>query len=204
MTERPENTKKYNAPKGVEESLESIVENCPIIAAVKDEEGLNRCLNTDIPVVFVLFGDICNIADIVKTLKDHQKIALVHLDLINGLSAKEIAVDYIRERTRADGIISTKPAVIKHAKARGLYTVQRYFMLDSLALENIQKQTDPHSTDLIEILPGVMPKVIKRIKSMTEIPIIAGGLISDKDDVLAALNAGAIAVSTTKKDIWSM
>ena len=77
-------------------------------------------------------------------------------------------------------------------------------MLDSLAIENISKQTDVHNTDLIEILPGVMPKIISRITGMINIPVIAGGLISDKEDVISALDAGAVAVSTTKREVWEL
>lgn len=185
-------------------SLRSVVEDCPVIAAIKDENGLKRCLETDIGVVFVLYGDICNIADIIHLLKVNGKTVMVHIDLITGLSSKEIAVDYIRERTNADGIISTKPMLIKRAKELGLYTIQRFFVLDSLALENISKQAETRYTDLIEILPGVMPKIIRRICDMISIPVIAGGLISDKDDVISALDAGAIAVSTTRQEIWEL
>lgn len=35
-------------------------------------------------------------------------------------------------------------------------------------------------------------------------PIIAGGLISDKESVMAALSAGAIAVSSTNHGVWEM
>ena len=185
-------------------SLKTMVEECPVIAAIKDEEGLEQCLKTDISIVFVLYGDICSIADIVERLKASGKLAMVHIDLITGLSTREIAVDYIRERTRADGIISTKPMLIKRAKELGLFTIQRFFVLDSMAIENISKQTDAHCTDLIEILPGVMPKVIARICRMITIPIIAGGLISDREDVLSALDAGAVAVSTTNRTVWEL
>ena len=41
-------------------------EDCPVIAAVKDEEGLNACLGSEIGIVFVLYGDVCTIPDIVR------------------------------------------------------------------------------------------------------------------------------------------
>ena len=88
------------------------LEDSPVIAAIKDEYGLKECLKSDIRVVFILYGDICNIADIVDAVKQTGKMALVHLDLINGLSAKDVAVDFIKKYTKADGIISTKPALI--------------------------------------------------------------------------------------------
>ena len=51
-------------------------------------------------------------------------------------------------------------------------------------------------------MPGVMPKVLKEIRAYTDIPIIAGGLISDKKDIMAAFDAGADAISTTKQELW--
>ena len=115
------------------------LEDSPVIAAIKDDNGLKECLKSDIQVVFILYGDICNIADIVDTVKQAGKMALVHLDLINGLSAKDVAVDFIKKYTKADGIISTKPALIKHAGEIGLTSVLRLFVIDSMAYENIQK-----------------------------------------------------------------
>ena len=49
-----------------------------------------------------------------------------------------------------------------------------------------------------------MPKIITRMKKELGVPIIAGGLIADKEDVIQALDAGAIAISTTNKDVWNM
>ena len=40
------------------------LEDSPVIAAIKDDNGLKECLKSDIQVVFILYGDICNIADI--------------------------------------------------------------------------------------------------------------------------------------------
>ena len=61
-------------------------EDCPVIAAVKDDEGLRACLDSEIRIVFVLYGDICSISGIVGRLKDAGKTVIVHLDLISGLS----------------------------------------------------------------------------------------------------------------------
>ena len=53
-------------------------------------------------------------------------------------------------------------------------------------------------------LPGLMPKMIRRLVQDTGKPVIAGGLISDKEDVTNALSAGAVAVSTTNPAVWRM
>lgn len=182
-----------------------LIEANPVIAAVKDMEGLAACCQREeIKVVFVLFGDICNIHSIVSQIKKADKIAMVHIDLIVGLGGKEVAVDFIKEQTEADGIISTKPAMIKRARELSLHTTLRVFVLDSMAFENIEKEMIVARPDLIEILPGLMPKVIKRVCRLVKVPVIAGGLISDKEDVMAALSAGAISVSTTNPKVWLM
>lgn len=65
------------------EGILNAVEENPIIAAVKSMDDLERCCKLeDIRVVFILFGDICSIGDIVKTIKAAGKIAMVHVDLI--------------------------------------------------------------------------------------------------------------------------
>lgn len=171
----------------------------PIAAAAKSAEELDCCLGSNSPVVFLLFGDLCNLSSLVQKIKEAGKIAIIHLDLIDGLAAKDVSVDYIAEQTRADGIISTKPALIRHAHQRGLLTIQRYFLLDSRVLENIARNSSP--ADFIEVLPGVMPKIIRHLVQSTNKPIIAGGMIRDKEDVLAALSAGAVAISSTNVDV---
>lgn len=183
--------------------IESI-EDTPIIPAVKDDKSLKECLKGDSRVVFILYGDICNIAEIVEKVKNSGKIALVHMDLIGGLSSKDISVEYIKKVTNADGIITTKPILAKKAKELGLYTVLRFFVIDSLALANLEKQTKEANPDCIEVLPGVMPKVIKKIVKMSNKTLIAGGLISDKEDVCGALDAGATSVSTTNSSLWEL
>ena len=183
--------------------VKALIEDSPVIAAVKDEEGLAHCLRTDVKAVFILFGTVCSIPNIVERVKQSGRAALVHLDLVNGLSAREASVDFIREYTRADGIISTRQPLIARAAELGFCTVQRYFVIDSMALGNVLRRHDVRP-DFIEILPGVMPKIIARICRETQIPVIAGGLISDKEDILAALSAGARAISTTNPAVWEM
>ena len=126
-------------------------------------------------------------------------MALVHLDLINGLSAKDVAVDFIKKYTKADGII-----LIKHAGEIGLTSVLRLFVIDSMAYENIQKHVKGARPDVIEVLPALMPKVVKRVCRISQIPVIAGGLVSDKEDVMSLLQAGVVSVSSTNKEIWFM
>ena len=57
---------------------------------------------------------------------------------------------------------------------------------------------------MIEILPGLMTKVIRHICRDSIVPVIAGGLITDREDIMGALGAGAISISTTNQKVWFM
>ena len=184
------------------------VEANPVIAAVKSDAGLQAAVEMEeIQVIFVLYGDVCTIPEILERIKAAGKKAMVHIDLIAGLSAKEISVEFIARQTRADRIITTKPALVRRAKELGIFAVLRFFVIDSLALkniENLEMQCGTSRPDFIEVLPGVMPKVLGRIAKVSRIPMIAGGLITEKEDVIAALSVGAIAVSSTNQDVWKL
>ena len=138
----------------MEQRLYEALQSNPIIAAVRDDEGLEACLQADVQTVFVLYGDICGIAGIVRRIKDAGKIAIVHADLITGLAA-------------ALGARNLKP-------------------------------------DAIDILPGLMPSMIRKVRQMTGIPVLTGGLITEKREVMQALEAGALAISSTAPDVWQM
>jgi len=186
------------------DALLELLNGSPIIAAIKDPEGLEKSLLSECRVVFILFGDLVGIAGIVERVKSAGKLAFVHIDLVDGLSPRDVSVDFIAQNTGADGILTTKPNLARRAKEKGLLAVQRFFVIDSLSLSNIEKQMPLKAADMIEILPGVMPKIIRRLSQTTGKPIIAGGLIMGKEDIMAALDAGAVAISSTDRDVWFM
>lgn len=190
------------AYKRMREEMLEIIAEFPVIAAVKDEKELKESLMTDCKVIFILFGNICNISEIVEKIKNKDKLAIIHADLVQGLSAKTEAIDYLKLNTKADGIISTKGNLVKYAVEIGLIGILRNFIIDSMAMENVHKQVSMANPDMIEIMPGIMPEIIEKIKSELKLPLIAGGLISEKKDVIAALASGADAVSTTKIGLW--
>lgn len=185
-------------------TLDKYLKSTPVIASIKDEAGLKRLLACECKIVFVLFGTILNIGDMVKQLKDRGKIVFVDVDLIDGFASKDIVTDYLRKHTQADGVLSSKANMIKAAKAQGFYTVHRLFIIDSFSFHNIDKQLKVSQPDCVQILPGAMPKVIKWIAEIVRTPIIVGGLVCEEDDVITALEAGAASTSSTNPELWTM
>lgn len=181
--------------------LMEALQDSPVIAAVKTEDGLERALESECSTVFLLSSTILDVAEQVERIKKSGKLVLVHADLVAGLGNRdEIAVDFLARNTNLDGIISTRPMVIRRTRELGLAAVQRFFVMDSIALENVIRQSS--QADVVDILPGAMPSVIRRLTERMSQPLVASGLLRDKQEVMAALSAGAMAISTTAEDLW--
>ncbi len=178
--------------------------NEPVIAAVKTDEALTAALASPCSAVFLLASTLLTVDGLVHRIHDAGKLAVVHIDLVDGLSSREIAVDSLNALCHPDGIISTRPTLIRRARHRGLLTVQRAFILDSLSLTSLSGQLEQGKPDFVEILPGIMPRVIAEISARTQVPVIAGGLLRDKADVMAAMRAGAASVSTSAPSLWDI
>ncbi len=191
--------------KKISELIETLEDN-PIIAGATDEEGLEVALQSNCDVVFLQFGDLCNIGELVSRIKDANRIAFLNVDLLEGVSSKNVVIEFLKKNTQLDGIISAKNHLLKAGKAEGFLTVQRFFLVDSMSLSNIPKQLAASDADIVEIMPGYSAYGINLVlrdiaaKGMKR-PLIASGLVCNKEDAIRALSAGALAISTTCRTI---
>lgn len=174
----------------------------PIIAGVKDIANLDDALNSECDIIFLLCGTIFDLKNTVEKAKKAGKLIFIHVDLLDGFSKDVTALKYISSEICPDGIISTKNSLLKSAKALGLLTVQRVFIIDSLSIDTAVKASQIISPDAIEIMPGIMPRIIKKLSTTLEVPVIVGGLVSETSDVETAIENGALGVSTSSKGIW--
>ena len=174
----------------------------PIIAGIKDLNNLDDAVNSDCKIIFLLCGSIFNLKQAVDKVKSKGKLVFIHIDLLEGFSKDAVALKYISEEIKPDGIISTKNTQLKVAKSLGLLTVQRIFIIDSISIESAIKASQAINPDAIEIMPGIMPRIINKISGELNVPIIVGGLVSEKEDILNAVSNGALGVSTSAKSLW--
>lgn len=182
--------------------MKELLEYNPIIAAVKDNKGLENALKSDCSIIFLLYGDIINLKDTVELINKHDKKAFIHLDMVTGMAPNPIIIDYIDKYLKVEGVITTKVNIVKRAIEKNINVVQRFFILDSMSLNSALDSLKKVRPQAIEIMPGIMPKVIKRINEETNIPIIAGGLVEKKEEIMSILKSGAMAVSTSNAKIW--
>ena len=179
--------------------LMDILEQCPVIAAVHDRH-FEKALESPSEVIFLLGSNILTIPQRIRQAHEAGKCIFVHTDLAEGLGKDRAGVQFCAQ-AGADGIISTRANLIRSARDLGLLTVQRFFALDSQGVDSIDELLENSSPDLIEIMPGVIGKIIKRFAN-AKAPLIAGGLVETKEDVTTALKLGAFAVSTGKEALW--
>ena len=173
-----------------------------VIPVSKNKRQYDLFLRSSYEYGVYLDTDIANLKPIAQLAKKHNKKIIIHTDLIQGLKNDEYSAEYICQEIKPFGIISTKPSVISKAKQRGLLTVQRIFLLDSQALEKSFSIAKKTQADYVEILPGIIPGFVKKVAAEIKIPILTGGLVTTKEEVSCALNAGAQAVTTSRVALW--
>lgn len=175
------------------------LERCPVIAAVNDK-FFDSAIASPAEVIFLLGGSLITVSQRIQAAHAAGKYIFVHIDLAEGIGKDRAGVQFLAQ-SGADGVISTRANMIRIARDQGLLTVQRFFALDSQGVDSISEMLETSNPDLIEIMPGVIGKIIQRF-SGAKAPLIAGGLVQTKAEVTQALNMGAFAVSTGMKDLW--
>lgn len=173
-----------------------------VLPAIRKMKDFDRALKSSHESIVFLESRLSQLKGMVNYMKRENKKSLIHFDLIQGLKADEYGMEFLIHEVKPDGILSTRGNIIALAKKHKLFAIQRMFLLDSLALENNLKLIRRSQPDCVEVLPGLMPSITERIQLETNLPVIAGGLITKQEDIKAAYDAGAVAVSTSSKDLW--
>ncbi|MBE6538874.1 MAG: glycerol-3-phosphate responsive antiterminator [Ruminococcaceae bacterium] len=174
-----------------------------VIAAVRNTEELEAALTSKAEIIFDLCPNILTLGKVTENVHKAGKKVFIHLDLADGIGKDKSGIAYAKS-IGIDGIISTRASIIKAAKDLGLFTVQRFFIVDSQSIETTIEALRTSKTDMVEIMPGVVPRAIEQLGKKLSVPIIAGGLIDSREDIEKAFCSGAVAVSTGKKELWSL
>ncbi|WP_423801572.1 glycerol-3-phosphate responsive antiterminator [Neobacillus sp. SAB-20_R2A] len=175
-----------------------------ILPASGNMKEFEQFLKSPYEIGVFLDMHIAQLKNINQMANQSRKKMIYHVDLIHGIKNDEYATEYICQEFKPYGLISTKAGVIQKAKQKGVIAVQRIFLIDSHALEKSYKLIEKTQPDYIEVLPGAMPWMIKEVKERINIPIFAGGLIRTADEIENALNAGASAITTSKRELWNL
>ena len=170
----------------------------PVIATMK---RLEQFLQTDLNTCLLQDIHISLLPDIIGQLHKNQRRALVHIDMIKGIASDEYGAEYLCQKLRCDGIISSKSKIIEVAKRNKKLAIQRMFLIDSKSVAkgvDLLLKTQPH---IVEVMPAIAFNIIPSLKQQLNIPIIGGGLIKTPEDIEQGLAAGCIAFTVSDLEL---
>lgn len=173
----------------------------PVARSIKDFEEAIQCRQS---MIILLESHIAQLTSLVALGKRYHKEIIVHSDLVQGLRADESGAQFLCQMIKPSGIISTHSNVIKIARKHDILAIQRIFLLDSQSMETSCRIVTNSNPNYIEVLPGIIPSVIKELTGKISLPILAGGFIRNINDVRTILEAGAKAVTTSHKVLWDV
>ena len=179
-----------------------MIKDQKIIPAISHHQDLKAFLSSPLKYGILMNFQLAQLEDLVLLMKAHKKRVLIHAELIKGLSSDEFGAIYLIQKLKVDGIISSKPKVIDICKKRGVMGIFRFFLKDSMSLEQSMELVRKLSPDLIEILPASAIEIMDELKQLSQHDIILGGLIKDEKQIKNLLSRGATAVTTSKKELW--
>jgi len=174
-----------------------------IIAAVRSGDELKIAAESKVDTVFMLAPNISELKAQVELIHQKGKKIFIHIDLAEGIGKDEYGIKFVKEMG-VDGIISTRTNLIKAARKNKIFTVQRFFMVDTHSVETSIEAAKASKADMIEIMPGIVAKIIKRLEAELPVPIVAGGLIETEEEINEAISCGAAAVSVGKAEFWEI
>ncbi len=173
-----------------------------IIPAISNHQELKAFLSTKLTFGILMNFQLAQLPELVKEMRSYQKKVLIHSELIKGLSSDEFGAIYLIQVLKVDGIISSKPKVIEVCKKRKVIGILRFFLKDSISLEQSLEVAIKTNPDYLEVLPALCIDIIPEIKSKVNAEILLGGLIRNKEQIKACLSAGAIAITTSNPNFW--
>lgn len=186
------------------EMMLEALQECPIIASLQKPDLVPVAIASKARIIMVSSGDIFNIVEICNVLRKKNKLVLVHIDLVAGMSRDKVAVRYLKEKAGIHGIVSSNSQLIPCVQKEGLVTAQRLFAIDTPSITSGLTCLRNSKADFIEIMPGLaVPEVYEAIRNSFQQPVIAAGLIKKQKAVESVLKAGAVGVDTSNQKLWN-
>lgn len=188
----------------------------PILLAISQVKDFERFLKSTLDTCILMDFHINLLPAMMQRAHAAGKKVYLHADLLRGVSADEFGCEYLCQRLRADGIISTKPKVLEAARRNHVTTILRLFLIDTKSLEKGIALIRSLRPDHVELLPGlacdVIPDLKQRLathgistdlshKEQPDLTFLCGGLIKAPTQITRCLEAGACAVTLSDQQL---
>ncbi|WP_241428255.1 glycerol-3-phosphate responsive antiterminator [Clostridium sp. DJ247] len=183
--------------------MKEILRINPLIAAAQ-HETLQLAVHSKASSIILINGKLNELMEQDFHMYNKKKPILLHTDLIKGLSNDKESINFIKKYINPAGIVSTKSTMLRAAKKKGLITIQRVFLIDTNSLKGAIESIRENDPDVVEVMPALVYPIVETIKNEIDKPIVLGGLISEKEQILDMFKAGADGISCSKSELWNI
>ena len=175
----------------------------PCCPATTTGDQFLRALESRAEVVLILRANGLELAPFIVQAHARGKLVAIHLDLVSGLRSDRSSVQWLRE-SGADAVISSRGHLMPAIKRERMTAIQRLLLVRQTQLSTGVGSIRRSEPDIVEILPGVvLPQILHLLPDLGR-PLLAGGFVRSVDDIQALLGSGAVAVTSSKEELWSL
>ena len=187
----------------MKQKFEENLRKSKIIAAIKYPKSIEKAIKykENLAAVILMTGNILTVKQYVEVLQREGLPVILHVEKIGGLQVDDYGMDFIA-KVNPFAIVTTKSGIIRKAKGKGLFVIQRVFLIDTEVFDNLLDNVDHFQADMIEIMPSRVPDFLEKLSKASPIPILTGGLLTTPNHAKDALDHGAAAVTTSNTKLW--
>lgn len=172
-------------------------------AAIVSDEQLELAVASRTPIVFVLRGNGLALGPCIRRIHEADKLAAVHLDLVDGVRADSRGVAWLA-RLGADAIITSHGRLMPVIRKEGAVAILRLLLSRRTHLDTALTAVSRAGPDIIEVLPGVILPTLAALMPTFGVPLLAGGFIRTEADAEDVIAAGATGITTSAPNLWGM
>jgi glycerol uptake operon antiterminator len=175
----------------------------PCCPATTTGDQFQRALASSAEVVLILRANGLELSPFLAQAHSAGKLVAVHLDLVSGLRPDRSSVQWLSD-SGADAVVSSRGHLMPAIREHRMTAIQRLLLVRQTQLSAGIGSIRRSEPDIVEVLPGVvLPQVLHLLPDLGR-PLLAGGFVRTVQDVHDLLGAGAIAVTTSREELWSL
>lgn len=182
-------------------TLESTLRDNPVIGTLFGEDDMKQFCARPTRFSFVANLPLARVGAVFERLSAATTLPMLNVDSVQGLTANADGLEYLKS-IGVPGIVSTHTQAVSRAADLGLLAVQKVFVTDRSNLRRAAatvKSSHAHFVQLMPwpVVPHLSPEFLRELG-----PFIVAGFVSTEDDIRSALSLGALAVSSSQKELW--
>lgn len=175
-----------------------------IIPSIRRLNDLETALAGSRSVILLTGADIVSLKPLSDKVHAAGKKSLINMELLGGFGRDQVGIKLLKNYYHIDGVMSTDNKRLGMARNAGLFTIQRFMLTDSRALETTLRILKTSPADAAEILPAMAAeRMVTSLRKVTNMPLLAGGFIQTRDDLEHIRAAGFDGVTTSNKYFFS-